>query len=206
FTAISPNGAPLIPNPGMVMEPCDPPSSPFAARSTMTSNGRPGICTVPSHRPAAFSSAREMNADARSKINATRMRSPLHALCPRCEEVVNRCFPRSYAITVAGYIDFSFPPLGCAHSIPGKNHEMMAICFLILTFLAVATTKRLRQFRRQQRRCAIMRRDICAEATCVFQNPPTIHSAREPNHQSRHESIARADRVLHFDVWRGRSC
>src|SRR5205823_2186855 len=156
FNAISLSGAPLIPNPGMVMQPCDLPSSLFATRSTMTCNGRPGICTVPSHRPAAFSSAREMNADARSKIDATRMRSPLHALCPRCEEVVNHCFPRSYAITVAGDIAFSFPPLGCAHSIPGKNHEMMAICFLILTVLAVATTKGLRQFRRQQRRRAIV--------------------------------------------------
>src|SRR5256885_12093686 len=85
----------------MVMEPCDPPSSLFAARSAITSNGRPGICTVPSHRPAAFSSAREMNADARSKINATRMRSPLHALCPRCEEVVNHWLQGYYAATAS---------------------------------------------------------------------------------------------------------
>ncbi|HMJ61562.1 MAG TPA: hypothetical protein VK493_07345, partial [Bryobacteraceae bacterium] len=73
--------------------------------------------------PAAFSSAREMNADARSTINATRMRSHLHALCPRRKEVVNSCFPRSYAVSVAGDIDFSFPPVGCAHSIPGKNQS-----------------------------------------------------------------------------------
>jgi hypothetical protein len=57
------------------------------------------------------------------------MRSPLYALCPRYEEVVSPCFPRSYAVTVAGDIDFSFPPLGCAHSIPGKNHEMMSILY-----------------------------------------------------------------------------
>jgi hypothetical protein len=62
-----------------------------------------------------------MNADARSKINATRMRSHLHALCPRRKEVVNPAFPASYTLTGQGNIDFTFPPLGCAHSIPGKN-------------------------------------------------------------------------------------
>jgi hypothetical protein len=55
------------------------------------------------------------------------MRSPLHALCLRGEEVVNNCFPRSYAVTVAGDVDFSFPPLGCAHSIPGKNSEAVPV-------------------------------------------------------------------------------
>jgi hypothetical protein len=89
----------------------------------MTSNGRPGICTVPSHRPAAFSSAREMNADARSTINATRMRSHLHALCPSRKEVVSSCFLGGYAVTAPRDIDSIFPPLGCAHSIPGKNQS-----------------------------------------------------------------------------------
>ena len=68
---------------------------------------------------------------------------------------------------------------------------------------AVATAERLRQFRRQQRRRTIMRRDVGAKATRIFQNTPMIHSAREPNHQSRHERIARADRVFHFDLRRG---
>jgi hypothetical protein len=68
-----------------------------------------------------------MNADARSKINATRMRSPLHALCLRGEEVVNRYFPVGYAVIPPGDIDFSFPPLGCAHSIPGKNSEAVPV-------------------------------------------------------------------------------
>ena len=48
-----------------------------------------------------------------------------------------------------------------------------------------------------------MRRDIRAKATRVFQDTPMIHSARESNHQSCHERITRADRVLHFDVRRG---
>jgi hypothetical protein len=62
-----------------------------------------------------------MSAEATSKINATRMVSPLHALCLRPDEVVNRYFPRDYAITAPKEIGSAFPPLGCAHSIPGKN-------------------------------------------------------------------------------------
>jgi hypothetical protein len=65
--------------------------------------------------------------------------------------------------------------------------------------------KRLRQFRRQQRGRAIVRRDICAESTSDFQNTLVIDSARESNHKSCHERIAGADRVFHFYVWRRRS-
>src|SRR5437660_487448 len=166
----------LIPNPGMVMEPCDPPSSLFAARSAITSNGRPGICTVPSHRPAAFSSAREMNADARSKINATRMRSPLHALCPRCEEVVNHWLQGYYAVTASENNestsrrrDTLIPFLGKIRSTEvqsdrspfwrdakspsrtGVTRETCALPIQKFNWIvsAVARAKRLRQFRRQ---------------------------------------------------------
>jgi len=55
------------------------------------------------------------------------MRSPLHALCLRGEEVVNRCFLAEYAVIAQGDIDFTFPPLGCAHSIPGKNSEAVPL-------------------------------------------------------------------------------
>jgi len=87
----------------------------------MSVNWRPGICTVPSHRPAAFSSAREMSAEARSRINATRMRFPLHALCLHRDEVVNRCFLGCCAVTAPRDAEYAFPPLGYTHSIPGKN-------------------------------------------------------------------------------------
>ena len=82
FNAISFSGAPLSPNPGMVMEPCQPLPLLSFARSTMSFNWRPGICTAPSHRPAAFSSAREMSVEARSKINAIRMRSAFACVVP----------------------------------------------------------------------------------------------------------------------------
>ena len=65
--------------------------------------------------------------------------------------------------------------------------------------------KRLRQFRRQQRGRAIVRRDICAESTGDFQNTLVIDSARESDHKSSHKRIAGADRVLHFYVRRRRS-
>src|SRR4029077_15626559 len=68
-----------------------------------------------------------MNAEVKNKINATRMRSPLHALCLRREEVVNRCLLGDYAVTAPGDIDFTFPPLGCAHSIPGKNDDVVFV-------------------------------------------------------------------------------
>jgi len=82
FNAISSSGAPLSPNPGMVMEPCQPPTPLSAARSTMSFNSRPGICTDPSHRPAAFSSAREMSVETRSKINTIRMRFAFACVVP----------------------------------------------------------------------------------------------------------------------------
>jgi len=55
------------------------------------------------------------------------MRSPLHALCLHVEEVVNPCFLAEYAVIAQGDIDFTFPPLGCAHSIPGKNSEAVPL-------------------------------------------------------------------------------
>src|SRR5207237_10320658 len=53
-------------------------------------------------RPGAFSSAPERNGDGRSKRNPTRMRSPLRALCRRCEEVVNHWLQGYYTVTASG--------------------------------------------------------------------------------------------------------
>ena len=65
--------------------------------------------------------------------------------------------------------------------------------------------KRLRQFRRQQRGRAVVRRDICTESTRDFQDTLVIDSARESDHKSCQERIASPDRVFHFYVRRRRS-
>src|SRR5207248_10569342 len=86
---------------------------------------------------------------------------------------------------------------------PGKiSNGVDPVSLFNLAVLAVRIAKRLRQFRRQQRRRAIMRRDICAKSTGDFQDALSIDSARESNHESCHERITRADRVLYFDVRR----
>ena len=82
---------------------------------------------------------------------------------------------------------------------------MKVLAVAVLLVSATALAKRLRQFRREQRGRAIVRRDICAESTGDFQDTLVIDSARESDHKSGHERIASADRVFHFYGRRRRS-
>ena len=70
-----------------------PPLSLPAAKSTISTNSRLGICTVPSHRPAAISSARETSVEARRRINAIRMRRPIACIVPEWRRSCNLLFP-----------------------------------------------------------------------------------------------------------------
>ena len=71
-TAMSTNCAPWIFNPEIVIEPCHG-SSPALARSTTTCSSLPGICTAPSHRPLALSSALQMSAEAKTNRTTRRI-------------------------------------------------------------------------------------------------------------------------------------
>src|SRR5438094_1634719 len=71
-TAMSTNCAPWIFNPEIVIEPCHG-SSPALARSKTTSSSLPGICTAPSHRPLALSSALQMTAEAKKNRTTRRI-------------------------------------------------------------------------------------------------------------------------------------